>query len=182
MAETNALIRAWQGPSIAGGQLLPTCAPQQVCTTVYTRLRHATLQCVCPPVYGAPCSSRLLSSDQHSIALVTDPSASALTTVKTCERSRDIASCVGGDWALLAVQNARTGRSHFLVVCRCPADGWLEGPLQHKQPYHAHVPAIRVYGMVCRRHGRRARRHSSRRRVHSARSSDENGAAIFQLQ
>lgn len=24
------------------------------------------------------------------------------------------------DWSLLALQNVRTGKSHYLVICRCP--------------------------------------------------------------
>ncbi|KAF0308696.1 hypothetical protein FJT64_020108 [Amphibalanus amphitrite] len=148
--------------SYVGGRSLPTCAPQQVCSTAYPRLQVSTAQCVCPRGSAGPCSRSLLSTDGHSVPLVTDRQKGALTTVKTCEPSGALPACLGDDWALLAVQNARTGRSNFLVVCRCPADGLLEGPLQHRQPYHAQVPIIRVYGMMCRRRSRRARRRSAR--------------------
>lgn len=78
------------------------------------------------------------------------------------------------DWSLLALQNVRTGKSHYLVICRCPEEYVLgiieslsdlsttiindqciefmkisEGPMSHDQPTYASVPGIRVYGMMC---------------------------------
>lgn len=53
------------------------------------------------------------------------------------------------DWSLLALQNIRTGKSHYLVICRCPETSILEGPMSHDQPTYASVPGIRVYGMMC---------------------------------
>ncbi|XP_043199416.1 uncharacterized protein LOC122369078 [Amphibalanus amphitrite] len=132
------------------GQFLPTCAPQQVCSTAYPRLQRTNPQCVCPR--DSPrCSPLLTADDGHTVPLVTDQSLGALTSVKTCESNDEIRECSGDDWALLAVQNTRSGKSNFLVICRCPADGSLDGPLQHQMPAYAHVPTVRVYGMLCRR-------------------------------
>lgn len=40
---------------------------------------------------------------------------------KTCEPVGQLKACrAPRDWALLALQNVRTGKSHYLVVCRCP--------------------------------------------------------------
>lgn len=45
----------------------------------------------------------------------------ALTLVKTCEPVAEMRECRGSrDWSLLALQNVRTGKSHYLVICRCP--------------------------------------------------------------
>jgi hypothetical protein len=45
----------------------------------------------------------------------------ALTLVKTCEPVADMRECrAPRDWSLLALQNIRTGKSHYLVICRCP--------------------------------------------------------------
>ncbi|XP_037082383.1 uncharacterized protein LOC119103036 [Pollicipes pollicipes] len=144
------------------GQFLPTCAPQQVCSTVYPRLQRTWPQCVCPR--GSPrCSPITLTTDNHSVQLVTDASLGALTSVKTCETNQDIRECDDKDWALLAVQSTRSGKANYLVICRCPPDGSLEGPLQHNVPKYAHVPTIRIYGMLCRRqhhYHHRYRRHA----------------------
>ncbi|KAG8284104.1 hypothetical protein J6590_003796 [Homalodisca vitripennis] len=73
-----------------------------------------------------------------------------LTLVKTCEPVADMRMCrVPRDWSLLALQNIRTGKSHYLVICRCPDTSVLEGPMSHDQPTYASVPGIRVYGMMC---------------------------------
>ncbi|XP_015125816.1 uncharacterized protein LOC107047551 [Diachasma alloeum] len=61
------------------------------------------------------------------------------------------------DWSLLALQNVRTGKSHYLVICRCPDNNILEGPMSHDQPTYASVPGIRVYGMMCVQGIRRGR-------------------------
>ena len=45
----------------------------QVCNTVYPRLQLTTSQCVCPRRSPSPCSRSLLSTDGHSVSLVTDP-------------------------------------------------------------------------------------------------------------
>jgi hypothetical protein len=45
----------------------------------------------------------------------------ALTLVKTCEPVAEMRECrAPRDWSLLALQNIRTGKSHYLVICRCP--------------------------------------------------------------
>lgn len=45
----------------------------------------------------------------------------ALTLVKTCEPVAEMRECrAPRDWSLLALQNTRTGKSHYLVICRCP--------------------------------------------------------------
>ena len=45
----------------------------------------------------------------------------AVTLVKTCEAVSEMRECrAPRDWSLLALQNIRTGKSHYLVICRCP--------------------------------------------------------------
>ena len=40
--------------------------------------------------------------------------------MKTCEETRQIRDCrTPQDWSLLALQNIRTGKSQYLVICRC---------------------------------------------------------------
>ncbi|CAG9828818.1 unnamed protein product [Diabrotica balteata] len=74
----------------------------------------------------------------------------ALTLVKTCEPTAEMRLCRSPrDWSLLALQNIRSGKSHYLVICRCPETSILEGPMSHDQPTYASVPGIRVYGMMC---------------------------------
>ena len=42
------------------------------------------------------------------------------TLVKTCEETKLIRECRSPqDWAILALQNVRTGKSQYLVICRC---------------------------------------------------------------
>ena len=53
------------------------------------------------------------------------------------------------DWTLLALQNERSGRSHYVVACRCPEWAKLEGPYTHNYPPYARIPGIKVYGMLC---------------------------------
>lgn len=74
----------------------------------------------------------------------------ALTLIKTCEPTAEMRACRRPrDWSLLALQNVRTGKSHYLVICRCPDGSALDGPMSHDQPTYASVPGIRVYGMMC---------------------------------
>lgn len=50
----------------------------------------------------------------------------ALTLVKTCEPVAEMRECrAPRDWSLLALQNIRTGKSHYLVICRCPPNNIL---------------------------------------------------------
>lgn len=45
----------------------------------------------------------------------------AITLAKTCEATTEMRECrVPRDWSLLALQNVRTGKSHYLVICKCP--------------------------------------------------------------
>ncbi|XP_012216134.1 uncharacterized protein dsx-c73A [Linepithema humile] len=138
--------------------LLPECAVQQVCNAVYVRLNFTQPLCACPGRYRDPCSASLDSDDLHTTELVTDPRTKALTLVKTCEPVAEMRECRGSrDWSLLALQNVRTGKSHYLVICRCPDTNILEGPMSHDQPTYASVPGIRVYGMMCVQGNRRGR-------------------------
>ncbi|XP_046400560.1 uncharacterized protein LOC124166890 [Ischnura elegans] len=130
--------------------LLPECAIQQVCNAVYVRLNHTQPLCACPARSKDPCSASLNSDDQHSMELTTDIKKKPLTMVKTCELTSEMRECrAPRDWSLLALQNVRTGKSHYLVICRCPKGSVLEGPMTHDQPTYASVPGIRVYGMMC---------------------------------
>ncbi|XP_049792100.1 uncharacterized protein LOC126199309 [Schistocerca nitens] len=139
--------------------LLPECATQQVCNAVFVRLKMTQPLCACPT---EPCSASLEEDDQHTTPLISvdeNGQRKALTLAKTCEPVRQIRLCrPPRDWALLALQNVRTGKSHYLVVCRCPDPAKLEGPVPHEQPTYASVPGIRVYGMTCAQEvGRRGR-------------------------
>ncbi|KAJ3640155.1 hypothetical protein Zmor_003471 [Zophobas morio] len=131
--------------------LLPECAIQQVCNAVYVRLNWTQPLCACPSRYRDPCSASLNSDDLHTTELMIDrKSRRALTLVKTCEPTSEMRVCRSPrDWSLLALQNIRTGKSHYLVICRCPEVSVLEGPMSHDQPTYASVPGIRVYGMMC---------------------------------
>ncbi|KAK9718879.1 hypothetical protein QE152_g22961 [Popillia japonica] len=130
--------------------LLPECAVQQVCNAVYIRLNWTQPLCACPPRYRDPCSASLNSDDQHTTELSTGQHSKALTLVKTCEATTEMRLCrPPSDWSLLALQNIRTGKSHYLVVCRCMDTSILEGPIPQNQPTYAGIPGIRVYGMMC---------------------------------
>lgn len=51
----------------------------------------------------------------------------AITLAKTCESTTEMRECRSPrDWSLLALQNTRTGKSHYLVICRCP-DNFILG-------------------------------------------------------
>lgn len=78
---------------------------------------------------------------------------------KTCEATTEMRECrAPKDWSLLALQNTRTGKSHYLVICRCPDNFRLDGPMAHDQPTYASVPGIRVFGMMCVKPGTQVRR------------------------
>ncbi|KAG6441612.1 hypothetical protein O3G_MSEX001904 [Manduca sexta] len=133
--------------------LLPECAIQQVCNAVYVRLNYTQPLCACPARYRDPCSASLNADDLHTTRLTTDSKKKyankAVTLVKTCEAVSEMRECrAPKDWSLLALQNIRTGKSHYLVICRCPENHIL-GPMSHDQPTYASVPGIRVYGMMC---------------------------------
>ena len=49
-----------------------------------------------------------------------------LTLAKTCEMVPSIRQCEKNrDWSILALQNIRTGKAHYLVICTCPESGVL---------------------------------------------------------
>ncbi|ODN05817.1 hypothetical protein Ocin01_00850 [Orchesella cincta] len=132
-----------------------------VCSAVYLRLNYSQPLCACPN-FQRPCSVSTRTDDGHTIPLVTGPKNSfqqVLTLVKTCEPTHEVRECrAPKDWSILALQNSRTGKAHYLVICRCPSSGYLEGPIAHSQPAYARVPGIRVYGMTCvRPNNRRGR-------------------------
>ncbi|GAB0092926.1 uncharacterized protein DMENIID0001_079780 [Sergentomyia squamirostris] len=130
--------------------LLPECAIQQVCNAVYVRLNYTQPLCACPSRYRDPCSASLNEDDLHTTKLIGDRSRKAITLAKTCESTTEMRECrAPKDWSLLALQNVRTGKSHYLVICRCPDGFRLEGPMSHDQPTYASVPGIRVFGMMC---------------------------------
>ncbi|CAO1333139.1 unnamed protein product [Diamesa hyperborea] len=129
---------------------LPECAIQQVCNAVYVRLNFTQPLCVCPPRYRDPCSASLNEDDNHTITLVGNANRKAVTLAKTCEQTTELRDCrAPRDWSILALQNTRTGKSHYLVICKCPNNFRLEGPLPHDQPTYAGLPGINVYGMLC---------------------------------
>lgn len=134
---------------------LPDCASQQVCNAVYLRLNFSVPLCACPEP-GDPCSASTLPSDGHSLGLTADQaSGRVLTLAKTCEQVETIRTCdQNRDWSILALQNIRTGKAHYLVICTCPDTGFLEGPLAQTGAPYAKVPGIRVFGMLCLSRGR----------------------------
>ncbi|XP_045600931.1 uncharacterized protein dsx-c73A isoform X2 [Procambarus clarkii] len=129
---------------------LPECATQQVCNAVYKRLQFTQPLCQCPQG-SDPCSTSFLPNDDRTIELsMGAPDAKATTLIKTCEPVWSVRECrKPRDWSILALQNTRTGKAHYLVICKCPDSSKLEGPLNHDQPTYAQVPGIRVYGMMC---------------------------------
>uniref|UniRef100_A0A336MIY0 CSON015515 protein n=2 Tax=Culicoides sonorensis TaxID=179676 RepID=A0A336MIY0_CULSO len=129
---------------------LPECAIQQVCNAVYVRLNYTQPLCACPPRYRDPCSASLNEDDNHTLKLIGNEQKKAITLAKTCETTTELRDCrPPRDWSILALQNTRTGKSHYLVICKCPSNYRLEGPLAHDQPTYAGLPGINVYGMLC---------------------------------
>ncbi|XP_037939478.1 putative uncharacterized protein DDB_G0277255 [Teleopsis dalmanni] len=143
--------------------LLPECAIQQVCNAVYVRLNYTQPLCACPSRYRDPCSASLNEDDQHTTKLIGDgKKKQAITLAKTCEATTEMRECRSPkDWSLLALQNTRTGKSHYLVICRCPDHFKMEGPMAHDQPTYASVPGIRVFGMMCVKPGYSVRKPSA---------------------
>ena len=117
--------------------LLPECAVQQVCNAVYVRLNYTQPLCACSSRHQEPCSASLNADDLHTTELSGGPSSAtsssppALTLAKTCEPVAEVRPCKAPkDWSLLALQNVRTGKSHYLVTCRCsPARTFSLGKL-----------------------------------------------------
>lgn len=65
----------------------------------------------------------------------------------------------------MALQSERTGKAHFVVVCKCPDSASFEGPFTHKHPPYARFPGIRVYGMLCNQ-GIRKSKHNHKGNYH----------------
>nr|XP_044250391.1 serine-rich adhesin for platelets [Drosophila takahashii] len=131
--------------------LLPECAIQQVCNAVYVRLNYTQPLCACPSRYRDPCSASLNEDDQHTTKLVGDNKKKAIISALAKSSPRF--------W--FALQNTRTGKSHYLVICRCPDHFKMEGPMAHDQPTYASVPGIRVFGMMCVKPGYSVRKPSN---------------------
>lgn len=71
--------------------------------------------------YRDPCSASLNEDDDHTITLVGNANKRAVTLAKTCEQGNELRDCrAPRDWSILALQNTRTGKSHYLVICKCP--------------------------------------------------------------
>lgn len=71
--------------------------------------------------YRDPCSLSLNEDDNHTITLVGNANKKAVTLAKTCEQVNELRDCrAPRDWSILALQNTRTGKSHYLVICKCP--------------------------------------------------------------
>ncbi|GFQ80440.1 uncharacterized protein TNCT_354881 [Trichonephila clavata] len=139
---------------------MPECASQQVCNAVFMRLKFVQPLCRCPNGMKNPCSTRMHPNDGHTVNLLADKDGQKTQTlIKVCEDVSTVKICQEPhDWMLLALQNVRTGKAHYLVVCKCPTHGVMEGPVLHTQPPYARIPGISVYGMLCVQ-GRKSRLH-----------------------
>ncbi|XP_064474856.1 uncharacterized protein LOC135388909 [Ornithodoros turicata] len=134
-----------------GNRGLPECANQQVCAALHVPLNRSQSLCACP---GSACTLRPGDRlDDRSVKLVSQAAKkdkTAYSLVKVCEPVSTVRRCrAPRDWQLLALQSVRTGRAHYLVVCRCPTGANLLGPVRHASPPYANIPGIRVYGMLC---------------------------------
>ncbi|XP_074593184.1 doublesex cognate 73A [Brevipalpus obovatus] len=130
------------------GKMLPTCAAQQVCGAIFVRMNHTKRLCDCPTSNDWECNDQPTVYDGHTIELTRIYDRKVYTQVKICEPLTHVRTCRSpSDWTLLALQSERTGKAHYVVVCRCP--GKLEGPYTHNYPPYARIPGIKVYGMLC---------------------------------
>ncbi|XP_037268223.1 uncharacterized protein LOC142812062 isoform X1 [Rhipicephalus microplus] len=138
--------RPWQRRGVAA---LPECAAQQVCSALYVRVNRTQPLCACPAAFAEPCSDSA-ELDEHTIKLVSNDRQGTFNLIKVCEPVLSVRRCQEPrDWQLLALQSTRTGRAHYLLVCRCPTGSRLLGPVRHTTPPYANIPGIRVYGMLC---------------------------------
>ena len=181
-AATAALTTAPEQDKLAGPQLrhhLPECATQQVCNTLFVRMNHTQRLCECSRNYNWECNSDPFKEDGHTIELTRRYDKKVYTQVKLCEPLGSIRACkTPTDWTLLALQSERTGKAHYVVVCRCPENSLLDGPYTHNHPPYARIPGeadcrrahdarslahslsptgIRVYGMLCSQNNRTRR-------------------------
>lgn len=153
----------YKNGSINGPKLrhnLPECATQQVCNALFVRMNHTQQLCECSTNFNWQCSSDPISDDGHTIELTRRYDKKVYTHVKLCEPLISVRTCkTPTDWTLLALQSERSGKAHYVVVCRCPDSAQFEGPYTHNHPPYARVPGIRVYGMLCNQGGRKERTH-----------------------
>ncbi|XP_037510523.1 uncharacterized protein LOC119387259 [Rhipicephalus sanguineus] len=146
--------RPWQrrgatASPVRGVGALPECAAQQVCSALYVRVNRTQPLCACPAAFAEPCSESA-ELDEHTIKLVSNDRQGTFNLIKVCEPVLSVRRCQEPrDWQLLALQSTRTGRAHYLLVCRCPTGSRLLGPVRHTTPPYANIPGIRVYGMLC---------------------------------
>jgi hypothetical protein len=86
------------------------------------KLTHMSMFCFVYNRYRDPCSLSLNEDDNHTITLVGNANKRAVTLAKTCEQVNELRDCrAPRDWSILALQNTRTGKSHYLVICKCPS-------------------------------------------------------------
>lgn len=137
-------------------------------------MKHTQRLCECSRNYNRECNSDPDKDDGHTIELTRRYDKKVYTQVKLCEPMVSIRACkTPTDWTLLALQSERTGKAHYVVVCRCPENSLLEGPYTHNHPPYARIPGetlfassvlspllltgIRVYGMLCAQNNRTSR-------------------------
>ncbi|KAG9509634.1 hypothetical protein GZH46_01840, partial [Fragariocoptes setiger] len=129
---------------------LPECATQQVCNAIFVNMSYTQRLCECSSNYNWKCSFNTDAQDGHTIELTRKYDKRIYTQIKTCEPLKEVRACKSPtDWTLLALQSERTGKAHYVVVCKCPTYAQLEGPYTHNHPPYANIPGIRVYGMLC---------------------------------
>lgn len=107
-------------------------------------MNHTQRLCECSRNYDWECNSDPDSDDGHTIELTRRYDKKVYTQVKLCEPLLSVRACkTPTDWTLLALQSERTGKAHYVVVCRCPENCMLEGPYTHNQPPYARIPGER---------------------------------------
>jgi len=142
---------------------LPECAAQQVCAAHYVKSNHTQRLCECQHDFNWNCEDATLTGE-HTIDLTRKQDQNkrnnleAYTQVKLCENLKSIKPCkTPTDWTIMALQSERTGKAHYVVVCKCPDESSFEGPFTHKHPPYARFPGIRVYGMLCNQSARKSK-------------------------
>jgi len=129
---------------------LPECAAQQVCSALFVRMNYSQPLCQCSENFNWECNSETTVDDGHTVELTRRYDKKVYTQVKLCEPLMSVRNCkTPTDWTLLALQSERSGKAHYVMVCRCPDSAQFEGPYTHNHPPYARVPGIRVYGMLC---------------------------------
>ncbi|CAG2113570.1 unnamed protein product [Medioppia subpectinata] len=118
--------------------------------------------CQCSENFNWECSGDSALDDGHTIELTRRYDKKVYTQVKLCEPLMSVRVCKAPtDWTLLALQSERSGKAHYVMVCRCPDSAQFEGPYTHNHPPYARVAGIRVYGMLCNQAVKKARLFSS---------------------